>query len=58
MCDLGYAIYAGSGDGDGGVIYQPKFGYQNEKIEVYASYKGISNDGTLSSLNLGFNYKF
>ena len=57
--DLGYAIYVGSGDGiDGGFLYQPKFGYQNEKIEFYAAYKGISNDGTLSSINLGFNYKF
>ncbi|TDE27718.1 hypothetical protein E0I61_13435 [Flavobacterium ranwuense] len=56
--DLGYAIYAGSGDGDGGFLYQPKFGYQSEKIEVYAGYKGISNNGTFSSINLGFNYKF
>ena len=57
--DLGYAVYVGNGDGvDGGFLYQPKFGYQNEKIELYAGYKGISNDGTFSSLNLGFNYKF
>jgi hypothetical protein len=57
--DLGYAIYVGSGDGaDGGFLYQPKFGYQNEKIELYAGYKGISNEGTFSSINLGFNYKF
>lgn len=56
--DLGYAIYAGDGDGDGGFLYQPKFGYQTEKFEVYAGYKGISNNGTLSSINLGFNYKF
>ncbi|MCC9061542.1 outer membrane protein [Flavobacterium piscisymbiosum] len=56
--DLGYAIYVGSGEGDGGVLYQPKFGYQNEKIEIFASYKGISDDLTLSSINLGFNYKF
>lgn len=56
--DLGYAIYVGSGDADGGFLYQPKFGYQNEKIELYAGYKGISNDGTFSSINLGFNYKF
>lgn len=57
--DLGYAIYAGSGEGDGGFLYQPKIGYQTEKIEVYAGYKGISSDGaTLSSINLGFNYKF
>ncbi|WP_456314956.1 hypothetical protein [Pseudomonas shirazensis] len=54
--DLGYAISVG--DGDGGFLYQPKIGYQNNKIEVYAGYKAISNDGTLASLNLGFNYKF
>jgi hypothetical protein len=57
--DLGYAIYAGSNDGaEGGFLYQPKFGYQTEKVEVYAGYKGISNNGTFSSINLGFNYKF
>jgi hypothetical protein len=57
--DLGYAIYASSGEGDGGFLYQPKFGFQTEKIEVYAGYKGITSDGaTISSINLGFNYKF
>lgn len=56
--DLGYAIGV-SKDTDGGFLYQPKFGYQNEKIELYAGYKGISQDGgTGSSINLGFNYKF
>jgi len=57
--DLGYAIYVGSGNGDGGFYYQPKLGYQAEKFEVYAGYKGISiTGGTFSSINLGFNYKF
>lgn len=57
--DLGYAIYVGSGEGDGGFLYQPKFGYQTEKIELYAGYKGISVEGSAySSVNLGFNYKF
>lgn len=58
--DLGYAIATGSGDSNikGGFLYQPKFGYQNEKIEVYAGYKGIESVGTFSSINLGFNYKF
>ena len=56
--DFGYAIYAGKGEGNGGLYYQPKFGYQTEKIEIYAGYKGISNDGTsLSSINLGVNFK-
>ena len=41
------------------VYYQPKVGYQAEKYEVFAGYKGVSVDGgTFSSLNLGFNYKF
>jgi hypothetical protein len=58
--DLGYAIYAGSAEGGkGGLFYQPKFGYQTEKIELYLGYKGISlTGGTATSLNLGFNYKF
>ncbi|OCB77927.1 hypothetical protein [Flavobacterium crassostreae] len=56
--DLGYAIYVGKGTSDGGVYYQPKFGYQTDKFEVFAGYKGISRDGgSISSLNLGFNYK-
>ncbi|TWI03129.1 hypothetical protein IQ05_00057 [Flavobacterium tiangeerense] len=56
--DLGYALYVGKGEGEGGLYYQPKFGYQTEKIEVYVGYKGISVDGgTFSSLNLGFNFK-
>jgi hypothetical protein len=62
--DLGYAIFVGSEDKPsgqstgGGFLYQPKFGYQNEKIELFASYKSISNNGSLHSLNIGFNYKF
>ena len=57
--DLGYAVYVGSGGGDGGFYYQPKLGYQAEKFEVYLGYKGISiSGGTFSSINLGFNYKF
>lgn len=55
--DLGYAINA-NGGADGGFLYQPKFGYQNNKIELFASYKGIASDATISSINLGFNYKF
>lgn len=55
--DLGYAINAEEA-GDGGFLYQPKFGYQNDKIELFVSYKGIASNTTISSLNLGFNYKF
>jgi hypothetical protein len=60
--DLGYAFSVGDdieGGDSGGFYYQPKAGYQHEFFEVYAAYKGISIDGgTVSSLNLGFNYKF
>ncbi|OMQ10142.1 hypothetical protein [[Flexibacter] sp. ATCC 35103] len=56
--DLGYALYVANGNEGGGFLYQPKFGYQNQKIELYAAYKAISNDVTFSSVNLGFNYKF
>jgi len=57
--DLGYAIYAGSGDGDGGLYYQPKVGYSMTKIDVFVSYKGISQDGTTAStVGVGAAYKF
>ncbi|HEX8562626.1 MAG TPA: hypothetical protein VF676_06575 [Flavobacterium sp.] len=57
--DLGYAIYVGEGEGDGGFFYQPKVGYQMETIDVFVGYKGISSDGvTLSALTLGAAYKF
>jgi len=57
--DLGYGIGVSPDGIDSGFLYQPKFGYQTEKIEVYAGYKGISvTGGTWSSVNLGFNYKF
>jgi hypothetical protein len=57
--DLGYALYVGDGETDGGFYYQPKVGYQHEFFEVYAAYKGISvEDFTVSSVNLGFAYKF
>ncbi|PBJ13690.1 hypothetical protein [Flavobacterium sp. ACN6] len=61
--DLGYAIFLGADgvgatDTGGGILVQPKFGYQNDKIELYAAYKRISDSGSLSSLNIGFNYKF
>ncbi len=56
--DLGYALYVGKGEGEGGLYYQPKFGYQTDKMELYVGYKGISVDGgSFSSLNLGFNFK-
>lgn len=57
--DLGYAVGLAPSGIESGMMYQPKVGYQTEKIEIFAGYKGISLDGvSFSSLNFGFNYKF
>lgn len=57
--DLGYAIYNEAADGSSGLIYQPKFGFQTKKTELYIGYKVINLENfTMSSINLGFNYKF
>ena len=57
--DLGYAIFTDSGSSHGGFYYQPKVGYQTNKVEFYLGYKGISVDGgNVSSVNLGINFKF
>ena len=57
--DLGYAIYSGSGGGNGGLLYQPKVGYQTEKMEYYVSYKGVSvTGGSIATVGVGFAYKF
>ena len=40
--DLGYAVGINDGN-DGGVYYRPMFGYNiNEKIQLNASYRGVS----------------
>ena len=58
--DLGYAFYTGENTEGGDFYFQPKVGYTiNMNNEVYLGYKGLSNDGeTLSSINLGYAYKF
>lgn len=57
--DLGYAFFTEE-NSDGGFYYQPKIGYTlNQKHDLYLGYKGISLDGgTVSSVNLGYAYKF
>lgn len=58
--DLGYAFYVSDGADGGGFYYQPKIGYTfGEKSSAYLGYKGVSDNGsTLSSINLGYAYKF
>jgi len=54
--DLG--AFVTSGGGDGGFYYMPKLGYQQPSYEVYGGYRGVSNDGSISAINLGVNFKF
>lgn len=56
--DIGYAVYAGKGEGKGGFLYQPEFGHQSENFEVYAFYKGISVESiSVSSVGVGIGWK-
>ncbi|WP_407480869.1 hypothetical protein [Elizabethkingia meningoseptica] len=55
--DLGYGFATGKGSSGGGFYYQPKVGYQQPNWELYLAYKGISDNGSISSVNLGFNFK-
>ena len=56
--DLGYSIYLGNGSGGGGFLLQPKFGFQNNLMELYVGYRRISVKGfTFSSVNIAVNYK-
>ncbi|KUY20315.1 hypothetical protein BAZ12_10110 [Elizabethkingia miricola] len=56
--DLGYGFFTGKGSSGGGFYYQPKVGYQQSDWELYLGYKGVSDNGNISSVNLGFNFKF
>lgn len=56
--DIGYAVFVGKDTDGGGFYYQPKVGYSATKFDVYAGYKGISDNGTVGSINLGINFKF
>ena len=61
--DLGYA-FSTQKITDGGLFWQPKFGYSGASFDVYAGYKGISisNDNfknsNVDAVSLGFAYKF
>lgn len=55
--DLGYAIVLTDGV-DGGFYYRPMVGYNvSDKIQISVSYRGVSNDGSFSTINAGVNYK-
>ena len=55
--DLGYAIVTSS-DGKGGILYQPKVGWQTDSIDLYGYYKGISRSGSsIGAFGVGFAYK-
>lgn len=54
--DLGYALDTAK-DSDGGFYYQPKVGYESGNTEFYLAYKGISNNGSIGSVNVGVAFK-
>jgi hypothetical protein len=57
--DLGYAMGMAPDGNDGGMLYQPKVGYQTEKFEVFIGYRGIATEGTATTtVGAGFAYKF
>lgn len=55
--DLGYGFATGKNSSGGGFYYQPKVGYQQPNWELYLGYKGVSDNGNIGSVNLGFNFK-
>ncbi|WP_087093098.1 outer membrane beta-barrel protein [Elizabethkingia anophelis] len=55
--DLGYGFITSKSSSTGGFYFQPKAGYQKKDWELYLAYKGLSNNGTVGSINLGFNFK-
>lgn len=55
--DLGYGIFTNEG-ADGGFYYQPKAAYHFGPSEVNLAYQGVSNDGSISAITLGYAYSF
>ena len=53
--DLGYGISTNDGI-DGGLYYQPKVAYNFSQGELYLGYQGVSNDFSVGSVNLGYNF--
>ncbi|SEH69103.1 hypothetical protein SAMN05421793_12043 [Epilithonimonas hominis] len=53
--DLGYGISTKDGI-DGGLYYQPKVAYNFSQGELYLGYQGVSNDFSVGSVNLGYNF--
>ena len=53
--DLGYGISTKDGL-DGGLYYQPKVAYNFSQGELYLGYQGVSNDFSVGSVNLGYNF--
>lgn len=55
--DLGYGIGISPDGNDGGLFYQPKFGYRSDEFDVFLGYKNFSvDDSNFSSINVGINY--
>lgn len=56
--DIGYGIFFGDNVDDGGLYYAPKAAYHFGQSEINLSYRGVSDEGSASSINLGYAYSF
>lgn len=56
--DLGYGFFFADGESDGGFYFAPKAAYHFGPSEVNLSYRGVSNEGSVSSINVGYAYSF
>lgn len=57
--DLGYAFFVGDNVDGGGFYFFPKAGFNfTESDNVYAGFKGISDNGTLGTIAVGYTHKF
>ncbi|MFA5619032.1 MAG: hypothetical protein WDA08_01855 [Weeksellaceae bacterium] len=55
--DLGLGIGTSTGAGSA-FYYRPRVGYGMTSLDIYAFYKGYSNNGSVSSIGVGAAYKF
>lgn len=56
--DVGYAIGISPSGSSGGVLFQPKFGYNIQNLALVASYSAITRSGTIGSINVGVEFTF
>lgn len=55
--DIGYGIGITPDGNDGGLFYQPKFGYRADDFDVFVGYKNFAIDNNdFNTISVGINY--